>query len=83
MVEMKEKIVYVRGKLISLNGEKIDQTLSLKDIKNSSKFKKLVKELDFQKIVDLLTGRKGKWNTTRKNPHESIVRGSLTKQTKV
>ena len=26
---------------------------------------------------------KGKWNSTRKNPHESIARGSLTKEAKV
>ena len=38
---------------------------------------------DFQKIVDLLTDGKEKWNATRKNPHESIARGALTKPTKV
>ena len=42
-----------------------------------------MKELDFQKIVDFLTDGKGKWNTTRKNPHEFIVRGSLIEQAKV
>ena len=47
------------------------------------KFKKLLKEPDFQKIVDLQTDGKGKWNATRKNPHESIARGTLTKQAKV
>ena len=51
--------------------------------KNSSKFKKLVKEPDFQLIVDLLTDGKGKWNATRKNPHKSIAKGSLTEQDKV
>ena len=51
--------------------------------KNGLKFKRQVKELDFQKIVDLLTDGKGKWNATRKNSHESITRGSLTKQAKV
>ena len=39
--------------------------------------------LDFQKIVDLLIDGKGKWNATRKNPHESIVRGALTEPAKV
>ena len=47
------------------------------------KFKRLVKEPNFQKIVDLLTDGKGKWNATRKNPHESITRGSLTEEAKV
>ena len=52
-------------------------------MKNWSKFKKLVKELDFQNIVDFLTNGKGKWNATRKSPHESIARVSLIEQAKV
>ena len=83
MVGMKEKTVYVRGKWISFNREKIDQTFNLNERKNGLKFKKLVKEPDFQKIVDLLTDGKGKWNSIRKNAHESIARGSLTEQEKV
>ena len=69
MVGMKEKIVYVRGKWISSSRENIDQTFNLNEKKNGSKFMKLVKEPDFQKIVDLLTDGKGKWNSIRKNPH--------------
>ena len=38
---------------------------------------------DSQKIVDVLTDGKGKWNATRKNPHESIARGTFTEQVKV
>ena len=83
MVGMKDKTVYVRGKWISFNREKIDQTNNLNKMKSGSKFKKLVKETDFQKIIDLLTDGKGKWNATRKNPYESIARGLLTEQTKV
>ena len=60
MVGMKDKIVYVRGKWISFNREKIDQAYNLNERKNRSKFKKLVKEPDFQKIVDLLTEGKAK-----------------------
>ena len=60
------KIVYVRGKWISFSREQIDQKYNLHERKNGSKFKKLVKELDFQKIIDLLTDGKGKWNATRK-----------------
>ena len=78
MVGIKDKTVYVRGKWISFRGKDIDQTFNLNERKNGSKFKKLVKELDFQKIVDLLNKGKGKWNATRKNPHESITRGALT-----
>ena len=78
MVGMKEKTVYVRGTWISFSKENIDQSFNLNYRKNGSKFKKLVKEPDFRKIVDLLTDGKGKWNATRKNPHESTARGSLT-----
>ena len=83
MVGMKDKIVYVRGKWISFSRERIYQTYNLHERKNGSKFKKLLKEPDFQKIVDLLIDGKGKWNATRKNPHESIARGTLTEQAKV
>ena len=60
MVGMKDKTVYVRGKLISFSREQIDQTYNLNERKNGSKFKKLLKEPDFKKIVDLLTDGKGK-----------------------
>ena len=43
----------------------------------------MAEEPNFQKIVDLLTAGKGKWNATRKNPHESIARGALIEQAKV
>ena len=33
--------------------------------------------------MGFLTGGKGKWNSTKKNPHESIPRGSLTEEAKV
>ena len=76
IVGMKDKTVHVRGKWISFSKEQIDQTYNLNERKNVSKFKKLVKEPDFQKIIDLLTNGKGKWNTTKKNPHESIAKGA-------
>ena len=75
MTGMKEKTVYVRGQWISFSREKIDQIFNLNERKNGSKFKRLVKEPNYQKIVDLLTYGKGKWNSTRKNPHGSITRG--------
>ena len=40
------------------NREKIDENFNLKERKNGSKFKKLVKEPNYQKIVDLLTDGK-------------------------
>ena len=83
MVGMKEKTVYVKGQWISFSREKIDQTFNLNERKNGSKLKSLVKELDYQKIVDLLTDGKGRWKSIRKNPHESIARGLLTEEAKV
>ena len=83
MVGMKDKTIYVRGKWVSFNRDQIDQTYNLHERKNGSKFKKLVKELDFRKIVDLLTYGKGKWNAPRKNPHKSITKGTLIEQAKV
>ena len=83
MVGMKDKTVYVREKLISFRREQINRTYNLQEKKNGLKFKRLVETPDYQKIVDLLTDGKGKWNATKKNPHESIARGTLTKPVKV
>ena len=73
----------VRGKWISFSREKINETFNLKEQKSGSKFKKLLKEPEYQKIVDLLTYGKGKWKATKKSPHESIAIGSLTEEAKV
>ena len=83
MVGLKEETCFFRGQWISFSMEKIDETFNLKERKNGSKFKRLVKEPNYQKIVDLLIDGKGKRNSTRKNPHESIIRGSLTEEAKV
>ena len=78
MVGMKDKAVYVKRRWISFGKEHIEQTYNLQERNNGSKFKRLVEAPDYQKIIDLLTDNKGKWNSTRKNPHESIARGALT-----
>ena len=83
MLGVRDKTCYFRGKRISFRREKIDETFNLNERKNGSKFKRLLKEKNYQKIVNLLTDGKGKWGSTRKNPHESITRGSLTKEAKV
>ena len=51
--------------------------------KDGSKFKKQLRELKHQKIVDLLTAGKGEWKGTKINPFRSIARGDLTKEAKV
>ena len=63
-VGKKNKTVYVRGKWISFDSEAINKTYNLKELKDGSKFKKLHKELEYQKIVELLTDGKGKWKST-------------------
>ena len=56
---------------------------NLKMQKDGSKFKKLLKETDYQKIVDLLIARKEKWKGTKKTLYKSISRGDLTEEAKV
>ena len=63
--------------------ERINEVFQIKDPKNGSKYKKKLKELNHEKIVEFLTDGKGKWNATKKNPHESINRDSLTEEAKV
>ena len=55
----------------------------LKELKHGSKFKKLVANLDHEKIIDLMTAGQGKWEATRKNPHYAINRGFLIEEAKV
>ena len=68
MEEMKEDSVYVRGIWVPMGHERINEVLPIKDPKNGSKYKKLLKEPNHEKIVNFLTARKGKWNSTKKNP---------------
>ena len=79
----KEKTCYVREEWISFDKEAINKTFKLKEIKDGSKFKRLQKELEYKRIVELLTNGKGEWKYTKKNPFESIARGSLTEKAKV
>ena len=83
MVEMKEDSVYVIGIWVPMGHERINEVPQIFDPKNGSKCKKLLREPNHEKIVDFLTARKGKWSSTKKNPHESINKGSLTKEAKV
>ena len=83
MVEEEGKKVYVRGKWIDFGKEKINGLFNLKVHKDGSKFKRLLKEPEYQKIVDLLTAGKGKWKGTKKTLYESIARGDLTEEAKV
>ena len=83
MVGMREDSVYARGVWVPLGHKRINEMFKLKELKHGSKFKKLVENLDHEKIIDLLTAGQGKWEATRKNPHYAINRGSLTEEAKV
>ena len=78
MVEEKGNKVYVKGKLIDFSKETINELFNLKVQKDGSKFKRLLKGQEYQKIVDLLTTGKGKWKETKKKLYESITIGDLT-----
>ena len=71
MVGKKEKTIYVRGKWISFDREAINKTYNLKELKDEFKFKKLQKEPEYQKIVELLTGGKGEWKNLLRRTHSN------------
>ena len=82
-MEEKGKKVYVRGKWIDFSKEMINELFNLKEQKDGSKFKRILKKPEYQKIVDLLTAGKGKWKATKKTLYESIANGDLTEEPKV
>ena len=82
MVGMREDSIYVRGVWVPFGHKRINEMFKLKELKHGS-IKKLVENLDHEKIIDLLTTGQGKWEATRKNPHYAINRGSLTEEAKV
>ena len=63
--------------------KRINEVFQLKELKHGSKFKNLVENPDHEKIINLLTAGQGKWEATKKNPHQAINRGSLTEEAKV
>ena len=83
MVKRRGKEVFVRGKWISYHRDTINKVFKLKETKDGHNFKKLKKEPEYQKIVDLLTDGKGKWVSTSRDQHKEIFRGSLTEEAKV
>ena len=74
---------FVRGVWVSFGHKRINEIFKLKDLKHVSKFKKMVDNPNYDKILNLLTVGQGKWEETKKNPHYAINRRSLTKEAKV
>ena len=83
MVGMKEDSVYVRGVWVPFGDRQINEMFKLRDLKHGSKYKKLVENPNYEKILNLSTGGEGKWEVTKKNPHHAIKRGALTEEPKV
>ena len=77
MVEDEGRKVYVKGNWTNFRKETINGLFNPKVQKDGSKFKRLLKEPEYQKIVDLLTAEKGQWKATKKSLYESISRGDL------
>ena len=83
MLEMREDSVYVQGVWVPFDHKRINEVFQLKELKHGLKLKKLVEKPDHEKIVNLSTTRRGKWEATKKNPHQAINRGSLIEEAKV
>ena len=47
---------------------RINEMFKLRELKHGSKYKKMVENLNYEKILNLLTVGKGKWEATKKNP---------------
>ena len=74
MVGMKDDSVYVRGVWVPFGDRRINEVFKLRDFKHGSKYKKLLENPNYEKIVSRLTGGEGKWEVTKKNPHHAIKR---------
>ena len=83
MVGMKEDSVFVRGVWVPFDDRSINEMFKLRDFKHGSKYKKLLENPNYEKIVNRLTGGEGKWEVTKKNPHHAIKRGALIEEAKV
>ena len=55
MLDMKEDSVYVRSIWVPMGHERINEVFQIKDPKNGSEYKKLLKEPNHEKIVEFLT----------------------------
>ena len=84
LVGMREdNTAFVRGVWVPFGAQKINEVFKMKDPKHGSKFKKMMEKPNHGKILHLLTAGRGKWEATKKDPHHSISRGSLTEEAKV
>ena len=60
MVGMKDDSVYVRGVWVPSGDRKINEIFKLRDFKHWLKYKKLIENPNYEKILNRLTGGEGK-----------------------
>ena len=76
MVGMKDDSAYVRGVWVPFDDRRINEVFKLRDFKHGSKYKKLLENPNYEKIVNRLTRGEGKWEVTKKNPPPCHKKGS-------
>ena len=81
--DRKETKCYVREKWVSFDRHTINHLCGLGKISDGAKFKRLKKNPNYQKILEVLTDGKREWKGSRKRPNASIAKGYLTKEAKV
>ena len=57
---MKDNSVYVRGVWVPFDDRRINEVFKLRDFKHGLKYKKLLENPNYEKIVNRLTGGEGK-----------------------
>ena len=72
----------MRGKWIPFDKHTINHMCGLGKMIDGAKFKRLKKNSDCQKILEVLTGGKEESKGSKKNPNVYIIRGHLTKEAK-
>ena len=83
MVEMRDDdTVFVRGVWVPFGHKRINEIFKLKDLKHGSKLKKKVDNPSYDKILNLLTDRQGKWEATKKTHTMPSVGGPSQKKPK-
>ena len=69
MLGMEDNSVYVRGVWVPFVDKRINEVFKLRDFKHGSKYKKLLENPNYKKIVNLLTG--GDWEEEVRCPRVS------------
>ena len=82
LVGRKENSIYVRGVWVPYGAKTVNEMYGMEGQKNGSKFKKLKKNPNREKIARKLTDGKGQWKKG-KGEQKTLSRGDLTEESKV